>query len=225
MLLANIFGQLTILTAEMNKSTIKFQEKLDTINTAMSNLGLPKWLKIEIKEYYINTSNRQDQQSELNHFLENISPSFRLKISYEIFHHSIHKNIVFNSLFHSNDSTIMQFIIKRLEIELATPEYVFMVQDEEVKLNLTENSERDKRNDYMFFIAKGECNVMVKDKLYEGHEELLVRTLQPGEHFGEISLLYGCNRTATVSANNYCTLAKLSKSHLDELTHKYPKLI
>jgi hypothetical protein len=60
MLLANIFGQLTILTAEMNKSTIKFQEKLDTINTAMSNLGLPKWLKIEIKEYYINTSNRQD---------------------------------------------------------------------------------------------------------------------------------------------------------------------
>ncbi len=66
---------------------------------------------------------------------------------------------------------------------------------------------------------------MVKDKLYEGHEELLARVLQPGDHFGEISLLYGCNRTATVSANNYCTLAKLSKSHLDELTHKYSKLV
>jgi hypothetical protein len=27
----------------------------------------------------------------------------------------------------------MQFIIKRLEIELATPEYVFMVQDDEIQ--------------------------------------------------------------------------------------------
>lgn len=44
-------------------------------------------------------------------------------------------------------------------------------------MNLTEVSENEKRNDFMFFIAKGECNVEVKDKLYEGHEELLVRTL------------------------------------------------
>lgn len=34
-----------------------------------------------------------------------------------------------------------------------------------------------------------------------------------------------CPRTATVIANNYCTLAKLSQKHFNELTHKYPKLV
>jgi CRP-like cAMP-binding protein len=31
-------------------------------------------------------------------------------------------------------------------------------------------------------------------------------------------------RTASVIANNYCTVAKLSKKHFDELIHKYPKI-
>jgi hypothetical protein len=38
-----------------------FQEQLDTINTAMENLGLPKKLKKEIKEYFINTFSRMNQ--------------------------------------------------------------------------------------------------------------------------------------------------------------------
>lgn len=36
--------------------------------------------------------------------------------------------------------------------------------------------------------------------------------LRPGQYFGEISLIFGCERTAKVIANKYCTLAKLSKS-------------
>lgn len=37
-------------------------------------------------------------------------------------------------------------------------------------------------------------------------------------------MIYGCPRTASVKANNYCTLAKLSKKHFDELIHRYPNL-
>lgn len=58
---------------------------------------------------------------------------------------------------------------------------------------------------------------MVKDKIGDTIEDTLARKLNPGAHFGEISLIYGCTRTATVVANNYCTLAKVSKHHFEEI--------
>ena len=69
----------------------------------------------------------------------------------------------------------------------------------------------------MFFIAKGSCQVKVRinndsrlmlqdDEIYEN-----VGKLMEGAHFGEISLIFNCPRTATVSCNNYCTLAMISK--------------
>ena len=60
MVLANVFVQMTVLNHEMNHKTVKFQEQLDTINTAMENLALPKKLKKEIKEYFVNTFSRMD---------------------------------------------------------------------------------------------------------------------------------------------------------------------
>jgi CRP-like cAMP-binding protein len=69
----------------------------------------------------------------------------------------------------------------------------------------------------MFFIAKGDCDVRVKDKIGDIVEECVARTLNPGDHFGEISMIYGCSRTASVIANNYCTLSKLTKPHFEEL--------
>jgi CRP-like cAMP-binding protein len=60
----------------------------------------------------------------------------------------------------------------------------------------------------MYFIAKGDCSVSIRD---EKRKEIKnVRKLNPGDQFGEISLVYGCNRTATVSAGNYSTFAKLT---------------
>jgi len=37
--------------------------------------------------------------------------------------------------------------------------------------------------------------------------------------------LFNCKRTATVIANNYCSLAKLSKTNFEEVLNKYPSCI
>jgi CRP-like cAMP-binding protein len=50
----------------------------------------------------------------------------------------------------------------------------------------------------------------VVDKFKERWEEKVVRMLQPGDHFGEISMMYQCRRTATVKAYDYCTCATLN---------------
>ena len=63
----------------------------------------------------------------------------------------------------------------------------------------------------MYFIAKGNCVVKVRSVYGHRYEDAVVKTLYPGNHFGEISLIYHCARTATVTAQNYCTLARLTK--------------
>jgi len=40
----------------------------------------------------------------------------------------------------------------------------------------------------MYFIAKGKCNVLVKDKFDDRTEEKIVRILETGAHFGDISM-------------------------------------
>lgn len=77
----------------------------------------------------------------------------------------------------------------------------------------------------MFFIAKGKCSVFVNDKFAnERQESKLVRVLDPGSHFGEISLLYRTKRSATVIAKYYLTCAKLDRANYNELLQIYPNL-
>lgn len=45
----------------------------------------------------------------------------------------------------------------------------------------------------------------------------------PGDHFGEISLLYKCKRTVTVMSNNYCTLGKMTEYHFKDFLSKFSK--
>jgi hypothetical protein len=56
----------------------------------------------------------------------------------------------------------MNYVVKRLQVELATPESVFVAQDDELTLD----------NSYMYFISKGDCNVMIKDKVNDVAEEV-----------------------------------------------------
>jgi len=45
----------------------------------------------------------------------------------------------------------------------------------------------------------------------EKKNEHVIKFMRPGDYFGEISLIYGCKRTASVISTKYSTLAMLSK--------------
>tara|TARA_B110000285_G_C15002043_1_gene551916 strand:- start:242 stop:667 length:426 start_codon:yes stop_codon:yes gene_type:complete len=61
----------------------------------------------------------------------------------------------------------------------------------------------------MYFLSKGDCAVNIKDA--SGRLHVAVSLLTEGDHFGEISLLYRCKRTATVVSRNYNTMARISQ--------------
>ena len=50
----------------------------------------------------------------------------------------------------------------------------------------------------------------------------VVTVLGPGDYFGELGLLFGTPRTATVRAATHCELIMLSKHSLDQVLVKYP---
>lgn len=72
----------------------------------------------------------------------------------------------------------------------------------------------------MYLIAKGQVTVYIIDpKKKIKHEQ---RTLRVGDYFGEISMLYGCKRTAECLSMKYSTLAKLTCQNFKDIALEYP---
>ena len=66
-----------------------------------------------------------------------------------------------------------------------------------------------------------ECECFVKD---ENRKERFVRTLYPGSHFGEIAIITGTRRTATIQTKNYSTIGQVTKEHFLELFQIFPEV-
>ena len=58
------------------------------------------------------------------------------------------------------------------------------MKPEEVIINQGEELDPEPLNNFMYFITKGECIVKVKDRILLKEEDLKIRDLFPGDHFG-----------------------------------------
>jgi len=139
-----------------------------------------------------------------------------------IFKDAVQKNVITRELMMVKDkednknyaTEVIENIIKRMETDLKTPEQKLVEQDQEI--------EPLSPHDQMFFIAKGKCKVVIRDKFEDRYEEKIVNVLGPGDHFGEIAMLYSCPRSATVVSENYITCSKISRQKYNELLTYYP---
>lgn len=182
---ANMMGQVAVLIGDMSKKSVKFQKQQDICNTAMTNMLIPQMTRTKVREYLLNTQSTQDQQEELNNFLKNISPSLRFKVSIHIFSDALKNNMVLSFLIQKHEDTLIQYIVRKLEIMLTIPEDEIVTQDKKLTNNEKEIC--------MYFIAKGEFQVFCQTQVHTMPSK--VRTLMNGNHFGEISMIYDCKRT------------------------------
>lgn len=74
----------------------------------------------------------------------------------------------------------------------------------------------------LFVITGGWVRAYVHDPETRGLKE--VRQLGDGEFFGEISVLAGGHRTATIVAADHCELLEFDKSDLDEIAASHPRV-
>lgn len=75
--------------------------------------------------------------------------------------------------------------------------------------------------DACFIVSKGSLGVYVAEEGAEIH----VATLQPGDLFGEMSLLTGGTRLATVSAEEDSELVRIEMSSLHSMLSRFPNLV
>ena len=91
-----------------------------------------------------------------------------------------------------NEEVITNFV-KRLEMQLETPDIDICKQ----------NAEPKGGNDCIYLISKGPCRVSVQDKFDDRPETTECRIIEEGCHFGEISMVFRCRRSATVTSIEY----------------------
>jgi uncharacterized membrane protein len=73
--------------------------------------------------------------------------------------------------------------------------------------------------DAMFIVFSGKVDLFVKDK---AGQKIVLHTAEPGEFFGELSLLDGGSRTATAQVSEAGVLYHLDREDLQQLFRKRP---
>jgi hypothetical protein len=74
--------------------------------------------------------------------------------------------------------------------------------------------------DSLFVLTEGRVKTFVRDAA-QGRQ-MFMRELKEGDFFGEISILSGKARSATITAATHCEMLELDRATLDEITTTYP---
>ena len=151
----------------------------------MRNLKIPKEIQSDVVGYLIYTEGLLDSQNELETFLSLVSSTLKEKVIKHLFTLTLNDSVVFKGRVLLIDS-----ITKQLSIETYKPEDTIVTQGD--------------NPDNIYFIAKGGCNVYVRNR---AGLKTKANVLISGDYFGEVAILNGGKRTATVRSNNYSTLA------------------
>ena len=199
MVTAVIFGDLAVIVDSMNRKSTKFNETKNNILTTMKNMRLKEDLQMRIIDFFNSTYHIREERDEYEQFIGCLPPSFLIQVYRFIFKPTFSKNPFFKL-----DNALFDFLFLRMENKFFQPEFAVVDQFEE--------------GNEFYFIASSSCGVEVFDENGTLHYS---RVLEPGSYFGEVSLLYKTQRTATVRTLNYTNLIVLSADDFQEMITKF----
>ena len=242
---AYIFGEMAMLVQEMDKKDIDFQESLDNANTAMHSLEIPEKIQDDIREYLMSVNEYKTQQQEMKDFMDSISPSLKANVCKYIFFVAVTQNTLFTKLLKDQDFVRkldqVQTRKKKKEMQiydkivrqkgLTEVAVVFFndvvskmqIQFEEPEARIIKQNDPRDVNNFMFYIERGECIVQINDKDKMRNKSKKVRSLYPGDYFGEIAFIYNSKRQTSVTSTNYTTLGKIPEAEVENLFNTYPE--
>jgi len=74
----------------------------------------------------------------------------------------------------------------------------------------------------LYVLEDGSCEVLVKGTVLK--KEIYVREIEPGNIFGEVALINGLRRTASVRSKVHCTVGAISEESFGELIRYFPEV-
>lgn len=100
------------------------------------------------------------------------------KVTQQIFQNAIKYNKIF-----AEKNDVIKYMIQQVSPQLSLPEMSIILKNDQP--------------DNVYFIAQGQCAVSLIDHMKNNR---VIRMLEQGELFGEVSLIFSCLRTATVKS-------------------------
>lgn len=118
-------------------------------------------------------------------------------------------------------------LLNNLEMAHHIPGDKVVMQNDEILDEFGNYNDSDHQKFHVFFIMTGNYAVHtlmfdIKKKVEEqarqvAKQESDAKNLRAGDFFGEVSVIFGCRRTATVKAKQYCESAYIKNEHFLQL--------
>lgn len=192
-----VIGNVASMLANLDIAKAAFRGRMEEINAYMRSKSLPLTMQAKIRAYYDymwETHQSTGEESTLDKLPLSLSLEVQLYLN-----RGILTKVPF---FRDADEIFIREIITKLRQHTFLPGDFIMRKGE--------------YGDCMYFINSGHVSVLVND------DKTVVAVLQAGSHVGEMSLVVGGTRNASVRSEEYCQVYELSKERFDELRAKYP---
>jgi hypothetical protein len=202
---ACIFGFVTNTVQNMMKNSEMFRERLESIETFSVLHQLPDEMEERMTGYvqylwhHTKVMRNGIKQSDV---LADMPSAMITQVLMYLYAQDVKKVPMFKGL---DDSFIKQLVVHLDDCVCLRDDYVF---------------EKNDVGQNMFFIRDGRAKVLAEDK---GAGPVILAILVRGSFFGEISLVTGGKRTATIQAISNMEMFSLAKDVLDELMEHFPE--
>jgi len=194
-----VIGNVASILSNLDPGRTSFLQRMEQLSAFMSYRNIPPDLQRRIGDYY-----RYVWRERLDHdetrLLERLPPGLRTAVALHL------KRDLLQAV--PSFSGASESFLKEIALEMKPS--LYLPGDTVVRAG--------ERGREMYFISRGSVEVIAPDG------RTLRARLSAGDFFGEIALLYGTPRTATVRALEYCDLYRLEKELFDRVLTNHPEI-
>jgi hypothetical protein len=193
---ALIIGSIASLVSSIDSAKSRFWDRVDVVGQHLRSRDVPGGLQRQIQDYYEYIWDRYRGVG-AEDLLSDLPAEMRLEVVYHLTRDLIEEV----PLFRHGGEALRNALLMALESRVYIPDS-FVVREGEMA-------------DGMYFVSSGRLSILSGG----GDEE--VAELLPGDYFGDLSLLLGERRTASVQASTHCDLFFLPASDFVRLKSEY----
>jgi len=190
-----IVGNVSGLIANLDAAKAAFNKRTGEVRDFMRLKQLPAHMQTKVQDYYgylWATRRNVDDRAILDDLPHNLAVDVLIHLNQRIL-----QKVEF---FRDAHESFTREIVKRLQMEVFLPGD-YMMREGDI-------------GDCMYFLSTGTAEVLVGDKR--------VATLGAGSPFGEMALIDGERRSASIVALEYCDAYRLPKHDFDDLRARHP---
>ncbi len=199
---AYFVGNMASMIASVDSTQSIYKERMEFVREYLNYQKVPDDLQVRIKSYYKHCwKNLKSFPFSEMAILEDLSPALRRDVVLHLNREMVEKV----PLFQGQDENFICNLILSMQTEVSAPMDFIIRQGEVGKC--------------MYFLRRGLCQVCNKDA------SVIFTTLSDGAYFGEVSMLVGGRRTASVRSVYHCSLLRLEQDDLDDVLCEYPEAL